>query len=309
MPRKDNSGELRRVFEKCRLTSTSKVRRWSSISDLGGRVALITGGGQGIGRMLALDLAEAGVDVVVVARTIADVESTAAAARARGVRAAAVRADVSVRDEVERSVNRTIERFQRLDILIAAAGIYGPIGTVTEVDPVAWEETMRINLFGTFYAIRAVLPSMVRQRHGKIITFSGGGGVSVRPRFSAYAASKAGVIRLMETVAAEFADAGVDINAIAPGPIATRLHDEVLRQAERAGEVEVRKARQFAGGAGAAPGRLMGLVRFLASDASNGLTGRLISAVWDDWEALGGRIAEIRNTNLFTVRRISESGA
>ncbi len=285
---------------------TQAARPEAGVSSLCGRVVLVTGGGQGIGRMLAVDAAASGADVVVLARTLADIEETARAARAFGGRAEAVRADVSVQQQVEQAVAGVIARFRRLDVLIAAAGVYGPIGTVQQVDPAAWEEAIRINLLGTFYSIRAVLPVMVRQRHGKIIAFSGGGAVSVRPRFSAYATSKAGVVRLVETVAAEVAEFGVDVNAVAPGPVATRLHDEVLRQAEYAGEAEVQKARQVLEGGPSGLDRITGLVRFLAGDESNGLTGRLISAVWDPWEGFGERIAQIRDTDRYTVRRISE---
>lgn len=274
-------------------------------SQLRGRVALITGGGQGIGRMLAVSLAELGVDIAVVARTLDDVRATARAAQALGARAEALQADASVREEIEEVVDRAVRRFGRLDILIAAAGIYGPIGTVLDNDPAAWEQTIRINLMGTFYAIRAVLPVMIAQRRGKIVAFSGGGAVSPRPRFSAYATSKAAVVRLIETVAAEFADCGIDVNVVAPGPVPTRLHEEVLQQAERAGEAEVRKARAITEGGSDAVDRLVGLVRFLVSDESNGLAGRLISAVWDDWETLGARIAEIRGTELYTMRRVT----
>lgn len=273
-------------------------------SQLRGRVALITGGGQGIGRMLAVSLAELGVDIAVVARTLDDIRATARAAQAVGARAEPLQADASVREEIEEAVDRAVRRFGRLDILIAAAGIYGPIGTVLDNDPAAWEQTIRINLMGTFYSIRAVLPAMIAQRRGKIVAFSGGGAVSPRPRFSAYATSKAAVVRLIETVAAEFADYGIDINAVAPGPVPTRLHEEVLRQAERAGEAEVRKARAINEGGRDAVDRLVGLVRFLVSDESDGLAGRLISAVWDDWETLGARIAEIRDTELYTMRRV-----
>ena len=277
--------------------------------DLQGQVVLITGGGQGIGRMVAVSLAELGADIAVVARTLEGLQATAEAARAAGVRAVAVRADVSVREEIGQAVETIVWRFGRLDILIAAAGVYGPMGTVLEVDPAAWEETIRINLLGTFYSMRAVLPVMVRQHRGKIVAFSGGGAVSPRPRFSAYATSKAGVVRLVETVAAEVAELGIDVNAVAPGGVPTRLHDEVLRHPERAGEAEVRKAKEIKEGGGGATSRLLALVRFLASDASHGLTGRLISAVWDDWESLPERIAEIRGTDLYTMRRVTGSSS
>ncbi len=273
-------------------------------TNLRGYAAIITGGGQGIGRALAIGLAGMGADVAVVARTVDDVRATAGAARAAGARALALQADVSVRAEIEQAVGCVVRDFGRLDILIAAAGIYGPIGTVLENDPFAWEETIRINLLGTFYSIRAVLPIMMKQQRGKIISFSGGGAVSPRPRFSAYATSKTAVVRLTETVAAEFASYQIDVNAIAPGPIPTRLHDHVLRNASYAGDAEVRKAREIMESGRGSMDRLLGLVSFLVSEESDGLTGRLISAVWDDWENLRGRIAEIRDSDLYTMRRV-----
>ncbi len=273
--------------------------------EFAGRVAVITGGGQGIGRLLAMSFGRLGASVAVAARTREDVETVALAVRESGGRAEAFQADVSVPEEVASVVRRVAEVHGRLDILIAAAGVYGPIGSVLEVDLASWEEAIRINLLGTLFAIRAALPVMISQRAGKIVTFSGGGAVSPRPRFSAYAASKAAVVRLVETVAAEVAEYGIDVNAVAPGPVPTRLHAEVLRQAVRAGDAEVRKAREILDGGAGSVDRLVGLVRFLASPESNGLTGRLISAVWDEWETFADRLDEIRSSELYTVRRVT----
>jgi NAD(P)-dependent dehydrogenase (short-subunit alcohol dehydrogenase family) len=273
--------------------------------DFEGRVAIITGGGQGIGRLLAVRIAELGATVGVVARTRADVEQTALAVAQVGGHAEAFQADVSRPDEISSVVQRTVEIHGRVDILITAAGVYGPIGPVVNVDLAAWEETIRINLLGTLYSIRAALPLMVAQRAGKIIAFSGGGGAAPRPRFSAYAASKAAVVRLVETVAAEVAEYGIDINTVAPGPMPTRLHAEVIRQASGAGEAEVSKAREILDGGPGSMDRVVGLVRFLASRQSDGLTGRLISAVWDEWETFADRLAEIRGSELYTLRRIT----
>jgi 3-oxoacyl-[acyl-carrier protein] reductase len=266
---------------------------------------MVTGGGQGIGRLLAVRFAELGAAVGVVARTRADVEGTALAVAEAGGLAEAFQADVSLPGEISSVVQRMVDTHGRLDILITAAGVYGPIGPVLEVDLAAWEETIRINLLGTLYAVRAALPVMVAQHAGKIIAFSGGGAVSPRPRFSAYAASKAAVVRLVETVAAEVADYGIDVNTVAPGPVPTRLHAEVIRQAVGAGDAEVRKAREIMDGGPGSVERVVGLVRFLASPQSNGLTGRLISAVWDEWETFADRLAEIRGSELYTMRRIS----
>ncbi len=267
---------------------------------------MVTGGGQGIGRAIAVDLCGVGVDVAVIARTLADVERVAEEAAGAGGRVLPIRADVSVQTQIHEAINHAAREFGRLDFLVAAAGIYGPIGTVAANDPDAWEETIRINLLGTFFAIRAALPFMTARRYGKIVTFSGGGAVSPRPRFSAYATSKAAVVRLTETVAAECEEHHIDVNAVAPGAIATRLHDAVLRQRDGAGTDEVQKVEQLKAGAGASLERVIDLVRFLVSADSDGLTGRLISAVWDDWQSFGNRIAEIRSTDLYTVRRVVE---
>lgn len=276
----------------------------ASPAEFEGRVAVITGGGRGIGRLLAVRFAALGATVAVVARTLEDVQATARTAQEAGGRAAAFQADVSEPGEIARVVERVADAYGRLDILITAAGVYGPIGPVLEVDLDAWEETIRINLLGTFYAIRAVLPVMVAQRSGKIIALSGGGAVSPRPRFSAYASSKAAVVRLIETVAAEVEEYGIDVNTMAPGPVPTRLHREVIRQAAGAGETEVRKAREIMDGGPGQVERVVGLVRFLAGPQSDGLTGRLISAVWDEWDTFPERLADIRRSELYTMRRV-----
>ncbi len=273
--------------------------------EFAGRVAIITGGGQGIGRLLAVRIAELGARVAVVARTRADIEQTALAVGEVGGHAEAFQADVSRPEEISDVVQRIAKAHGRLDILITAAGVYGPIGPVLDADLAAWEETIRINLLGTLYSVRAALPPMVAQRAGKIIAFSGGGGASPRPRFSAYAASKAAVVRFVETVAAEVAEYGIDVNTVAPGPVPTRLHTEVIRQATRAGEAEVRKAREILDAGPGSVERVVGLVRFLASPKSDGLTGRLISAVWDEWETFADRLAEIRGSELYTLRRVT----
>lgn len=284
-------------------THTASTAQTSS--ELGGRVALITGGGQGIGRLLAWRLAALGAAVAVVARTRTDVEAVALQVQEAGGDALAFQTDVSVPGEIASVARKVMEQYGRLDILIAAAGVYGPIGPVLEVDLAGWEEAIRINLLGTLYAIRAVLPTMVAQRAGKIIAFSGGGAVSPRPRFSAYAASKAAVVRLVEAIAAEVAEYGVDVNVVAPGPLPTRLHAEVIRQSAGAGDAEVRKAKEIMDAGPGPVERLVGLVRFLAGPRSNGLTGRLISAVWDEWETFADRLDEIRSSELYTVRRVT----
>ncbi|MFQ6019572.1 MAG: SDR family NAD(P)-dependent oxidoreductase, partial [Dehalococcoidia bacterium] len=153
---------------------------------LEGKVAIVTGGGRGIGKAIALALAQEGANLVLVSRTLPEVEETAAAVRGLGGRALALAADVSCREHIDAVITATQEEFGRVDVLVNNAGIYGPIGPLVDNDPERWLETIKINLFGVFLCMRAVLPSMMRQRYGKIINLSGGGATSARPYFTAY---------------------------------------------------------------------------------------------------------------------------
>jgi NAD(P)-dependent dehydrogenase (short-subunit alcohol dehydrogenase family) len=268
------------------------------------RVVLVTGGGCGIGEAVARAFARTDCDVVLVARTRAEIERVAREIEASGARALALPGDLRHRAIVERIVEMTLETFGRLDVLVNAAGIYGPIGTLVETDPVAWAETIEINLIGTMHAIRAVLPHMLEQRNGVILNFSGGGAVAPLPRFSAYGASKAAIVRLTETLAEEVRDAGIRVNAIAPGAVNTRMLDQVLAAGERAGREFHAKALEQRDSGGTSPERAAELAVFLASVEARGISGRLISAVWDDWKSLPQRAVEIAASSLYTLRRI-----
>ena len=145
--------------------------------------------------------------------------------------------DVTRADEVERLIAETSASLGPPDALVNCAGVYGPIGPSHEVDAAAWARAIEVNLVGTFLCCRAVLPTMIARRRGRIVNMSGGGATAPLARFSAYAASKAAVVRLTETLAEEVAGDGVQVNAIAPGAIDTSLQDEVLAAGERAGDL------------------------------------------------------------------------
>lgn len=269
------------------------------------KVAVVTGAGRGIGRAIALALAREGAGVVVVSRTPSEVEETAARIRALGRRALALRVDVSLLEDVERMVKSTIREFGRIDVLVNNAGILGPIGPLIENDVERWIETIKVNLIGTFLCCKAVLPVMVKQCKGKIINLSGGGAAYPRPRFSAYATSKAAVVRLTETLAEEVKEFNIEVNAIAPGAVYTRLHDQVLNVGSKAGRKDLEVSRRVKKTGGTLPEVFATLAVFLASDDSDGLTGRLISAVWDDWRDISKeRIEKIMSRDLYTLRRI-----
>jgi 3-oxoacyl-[acyl-carrier protein] reductase len=273
---------------------------------LAGKTAIITGAGRGIGRAIALAFARETADVLVASRTLSEVAETAQQVRDLGRHALALKVDVSNRGEVAGMVAQALEKFGKVDILVNNAGICGPIGPLVENDPERWLQTIRINLFGVLFCSRAVLPFMIRQRRGKIINLSGGGASSPRPNFSAYAASKAAIVRLTETLAEEVKGFNIQINAIAPGAVNTRLTDEILAAGSAAGEETLARTRRQKETGGAPPERAAALAVFLASEESEGLSGRLISAVWDDWESMNGRIDQIMASDLYTLRRVTD---
>jgi len=271
---------------------------------LEGETALITGAGRGIGKAIAQAFARAGANLVLLARTHSEVERVAEQTRSHGVTSLALRGDVSRRFDVERMVATAQEMFGRIDVLVNAAGIYGPIGTLVENDMAEWAKAIEINLLGSAFSMHAALPHMIARRKGVVINFSGGGAVSPFPRFSAYAASKAAVVRLTETVAQEVREFGIRVNAIAPGAVNTRLLDQVLAAGERAGKQFYDKAKEQKAQGGTPPETAAELAVFLASPTAEGVTGRLISAVWDDWKSLPQRTQELGGSALFTLRRI-----
>jgi len=268
------------------------------------RVAIVTGAGRGIGREIALGLAREGAAVVAAARTLTEIESTAGEIVSRGGAAIAMPVDVSNAQQVDALARAALDRFGRIDVLVNNAGTFGPIGPLISNDSETWVNTIMVNLVGTFLCTRAVLPGMVERRRGKIINLSGGGAASSRPNFTAYAASKAAIIRFTESVAKEVADHNVQVNAMAPGPVFTRLTESILRAGEAAGTEALQEAyRQQRSGNPTLPDAVA-LAVFLASDESDGLSGRFISAVWDDWRSIPSRMHDLASSDLYTLRRV-----
>jgi len=275
---------------------------------LTGRVALVTGASQGLGLEIARAYLRAGARIAMCARN----EALLAAARsqlvAEGCAAEAIfasAADVTQSADGERLVRATIERFGRIDVLINNAGVYGPKGPIESVDWIEWVDTIAINLLGSVLMARAVLPHFKGQRSGKIVQISGGGATNPLPYLSAYAVSKVGIVRFVETLALEAGEFGIDVNAIAPGALNTRMLDEILAAGpERVGQAFYERSLQQKASGGAPLGAGAQLAVYLGSALSDGISGRLISAVWDPWITLQERRDELRNSDIYTLRRI-----
>jgi NAD(P)-dependent dehydrogenase (short-subunit alcohol dehydrogenase family) len=275
---------------------------------LEGRAAVVTGGSRGLGLEIARAYVAAGASVLVCARDPVDLERARIELESLAPDPAAVATatgDVSVASTVERLVGFALERFSRIDVLVSNAGVHGPIGRTEELPWDEWAEAIGVNLFGSVLCCRAVVPHFRVNNYGKIIQLSGGGAASPRPGLSAYAASKAAVVRFAETLAEELRGTGIDVNAIAPGALNTRLLDEVLEAGpERVGESFYERALEQRSTGGTPLDLAARLAVFLGSGEGDGITGKLISAPWDPWEELPSHVDDLRSTDVYTLRRI-----
>ena len=213
--------------------------------------------------------------------------------------------DVSNKDQVEALVEVSNKSFGRIDILVANAGVYGTKGPIDEIDWEEWTNAIDINLKGTVLQCRAVLPYFKVQSYGKIIILSGGGATKPMPNLSAYAASKAGVVRFAETLAEEVKAFHIDVNTVAPGALNTRLLDEILMAGpEKVGDTFYAQSLKQKENGGTPLDVGASLCVFLAAKESDGITGRLISAVWDPWQDLPNYLHELSRSDIYTLRRI-----
>ena len=263
---------------------------------------LLTGSSSGIGRALAERLLARGHHVWGLARS----DQKDFAAQNPDFRAS--RCDVADWTQVARAAAEVSAAWGHLDGVITCAGLQGEVGPALATDPEKWSATVRANLDGTYFAIRAFAALINRgPRRGKIICFSGGGATKPRPNFSAYGAAKTAVVRLVETLAVELAEARdpVDINALAPGAINTRLTDEVLALGPAVvGAAEYAAAQKQKTTGGGSLAQALDCVEWLLSPASDGISGRLLAAPWDPWATLGPRATDLASTDIFTLRRI-----
>jgi NAD(P)-dependent dehydrogenase (short-subunit alcohol dehydrogenase family) len=272
------------------------------MESLNGKGVLITGAGRGIGKRLAIGFAAAGARVGLLARSQPELDLAKLEIEHAGGSALRIRADVRDFEQMCAAADRMQAVFGGVHILIAAAAVQGPIAPLAEVTPKQFAETLEVNVVGVMHACRAVLPQMIAHRSGKIIILSGGGAANPRPSFSAYAASKAAVVRLAETLAEEVQDCNVQVNCMAPGGSYTHMTDEIIHAGDRAGRKEIDDAEQIRLTGGVSPEKQVQLAMFLASERSNHISGKLIH-VNEDWKKL-----ERANMHpeAYTLRRVTK---
>jgi len=271
------------------------------------RNALITGGSQGLGKAIATQFLQEGANVVLCARSEHDLLATRAelAAQFPDRTILAKTCDVAAERQVDDLVAYALRELGSIEALVLNAGVYGPMGPTESVSLEQWRRALDINLFGVLLPCRALIPHFKQVGRGKIVVLSGGGATNPLPNISAYAASKAAVVRLMETLAEELRSFHVDVNAIAPGALATRLVDEVLAAGpDKVGAAFFEKNKTWKQN-GAVPLELgAGLAVFLASADSDGISGKLLSAQWDPWNDLQQHRDELAESDIYCLRRI-----
>lgn len=255
-------------------------------SEFKNKNVLITGGGRGIGKRFALGFARLGARIALLGRSKAEIDLAHIEIEQAGANALRIRADVTDPEQLALAVDRVRVVFGgTVDVLICAAAVTGPLYPFLQTSLKAWAETVQINLFGVVHSCRAVLPSMIERRGGKIIVLTCQDNEPPKLNFSAYSTSKAAVVRFVESLAAEVIDHNVQVNCLDPGPAYTNLTDEIIRAESRLEARVVTEAKETRRTGGVSPDVQLEHAAFLASELSNHITGKLVQ-VTDDWKKL-----------------------
>ena len=275
---------------------------------LSGYLGLITGAYGTLGAAIARRLRREGADLLLVGRSperLAELAKRLAAEHGCHGRLDLLAVDLAAGDAAER-VAAAVARLGRLDVLVNNAAIQGPIGPLWENDWQAWQETIRIDLLAPVALCRALVGFLGRGKRGKIINISGGGASGPRVNFSAYGVAKTGLVRFTETFAEEVRARNIDVNALAPGALASAMTEAILAAGPAlCGEQEIAAARKAkAGEAQATLEKAAELCAWLASAKSDGISGRLLAALWDPWATLELRATELAGSDIYTLRRI-----
>lgn len=270
------------------------------------KIALITGASRGLGECFVRRFWNAGFTLCLVGRNKDSLKRISASLpHQNNQRIFLFDCDFSDIASVQSLPDSIKDQIQHMDVLINNAAIQGPIGPLWDNDVNEWKNTLQVNLFSPIILCRAFVPWMKETGGGSIINISGGGATSPRPNFSAYATAKSGLIRFSETLAVETKALGIRVNCIAPGAMQTEMLHEIVKKGEiLAGKHEFDNAKNLIERGGSSMDKVANLALFLSSSMSNGITGKLISAVWDPWESLPEHLEDLDRTDIYTLRRI-----
>lgn len=278
--------------------------------DLTGKKIFISGGSRGLGLAFAKTLLKSGADIAFCGRDQENVfKAHTELEKLKRIHTTSkifsLAIDIGNIDEVENLQNKILKEFGEVDILISNAAIIGPIGSFVNSDLKEWESALRVNLMGSLFLIHKFLPDMIKNGGGKVIQISGGGATSPMPNFSSYAASKSAVVRFIETLSMECKEFNININAVAPGIQKTLMNQEMIEAgSEVIGKILYNDLLMKSKSEMDLTQKACDLIKFLVSDKSDGITGKLISAEWDNWIDWPNHISELQDSKLYTLRRI-----
>ena len=268
---------------------------------------IITGGTVGFGKALAEKFLSEGANVSICSRNEQQLFDTQSELLSKFPNQIILvkKCDVSIEKDVKEFISYSLDAFKTIHVLILNAGVYGPMGPIETVSLDEWRKSIDINLFGVLLPCRELIPHFKQNKYGKIIVLSGGGATNPMPNLSSYATAKAAVVRLVETLSKELSSYNVDINAIAPGAMSTRMIEQVIDAGpEIVGDEFFKKNQNWKQNGATSMELGTNLTVYLSSDDSNGVTGKLISAQWDDWKNFGNHLDDLQNSDIYTIRRI-----
>lgn len=270
------------------------------------KVAIITGGSRGIGKAIAERFAQEGCNLMLASRTKSELKKTVESIiKQSSIHVSSYQTDIGNEEEVVAMVQQTITEFGRIDVLVNNAAIIGPMGEISKINGQEFFDTLKNNIGGTVFCTKAVIPYMKAQKQGNIINLSGGGGLYPLPYYDAYSASKAAIVRLTENFALELEEFNINVTAISPGAVSTKMFDEQLKADKTSiGEKNWRALQDRLASGGNSIDKAPELALFIACQNRRELNGRVISAVWDDWEKISKQKEKIIDTDIFQMRRI-----
>lgn len=265
------------------------------------RTVIVTGGASGLGSHITKGFANHGDRVIILGRNIITYNHFIDSNRPIADKVVFLKADISSYKDVNYAFDKIIADYGNIDILVNNAGLLGPVGRFDQCDLHDWIHNLNVNLVGTALATYEAIKYMLPKKQGKIINIAGGGAVRPLPSLSAYSASKAGLVRLTETLAIEFEPFNIQINAIAPGFISTGIHNQIINSPKHVDKQLVIETLEKTSSGGDNPALTAALCLFLA-EGSNKITGKLLSAIYDDWKNLTAD--SINRVSLYTLRRV-----
>jgi 3-oxoacyl-[acyl-carrier protein] reductase len=268
---------------------------------------IITGGTVGFGKALAEKFLGEGANISICSRNEQQLFDTQSELLSKFPNRIILvkKCDVSIEKDVKEFIAYSLDTFKMIHVLILNAGVYGPMGPIETVSLDEWRKSIDINLFGVLLPCRELIPHFKQNKYGKIIVLSGGGATNPMPNLSSYATAKAAVVRLVETLSKELLSYNVDINAIAPGAMSTRMMQQVIDAGpEIVGDEFFKKNQNWKQNGATSMELGTNLAVYLSTADSNGVTGKLISAQWDDWKNFGNHLNDLQNSDIYTIRRI-----